>query len=83
MVSSFLVYTLSKISVGEVSTSVFKMAASVFQTQKMDTPSENGGVSKKSDKTRTSLLLRKALRLPQDSSTYISLSRTWLHDNTG
>lgn len=76
MVSSFLVYTLSKISVGEVSTSVFKMAASVFQT-------ENGGVSKKSDKTRTSLLLRKALRLPQDSSTYISLSRTWLHDNTG
>lgn len=64
MVSSFLIYTLSKISVGEVSTSVFKMAASVFQT-------EDGGVSKKSDKTHTSLLLRKALRLPQDSSTYI------------
>lgn len=34
MVSFFLIYTLSKISVGEVSTSLFKMAASVFQAER-------------------------------------------------
>ena len=36
MVSFFLIYTLSKISVGEVSTSLFKMAASVFHAERRE-----------------------------------------------